>query len=92
MQLQREAQAEYEEKLKSLNMEVQEMVKSYVKAGFPAEPEMPKDPVQSVPEGEQGSTQQREEKAPVGEVSRLTTASPGPPQAETEVEIEESVF
>ncbi|NWS44323.1 PLCB2 phosphodiesterase, partial [Probosciger aterrimus] len=90
-QLQQEAQAEYEEKLKSLNMEVQEMVKSYVKAGFPGEPETPKEPGHSVPEGEQGSTQQREEKAPVGEVSRLTIASPEPPRAETQVEIEESV-
>ncbi|XP_030339433.1 1-phosphatidylinositol 4,5-bisphosphate phosphodiesterase beta-2 isoform X1 [Strigops habroptila] len=91
-QLQQEAQAEYEEKLKSLNMEVQEMVKNYAKAGFPGEPETPKEPVQSVPEGEQGSTQQQEEKVPVGEVSRLTIASPEPPGAETEVEIEESVF
>lgn len=92
MQLQKEAQAEYEEKLKSLNMEVQEMVKNYVKAGFPGEPEPSKEPVQSVPEGEQGSTQQQEEKVLVGEVSRLTIASPEPPGAETEVEIEESVF
>ncbi|KAM9557358.1 1-phosphatidylinositol 4,5-bisphosphate phosphodiesterase beta-2 isoform 1-T1 [Guaruba guarouba] len=91
-QLQQQAQAEYEEKLKSLKMEVQEMVKNYVKAGFPGEQETPKEPVQGVPEGEQGSTPQWEEKAPVGEVSRLTTASPEPARAGTEVEIEESVF
>uniref|UniRef100_A0A8B9GC98 1-phosphatidylinositol 4,5-bisphosphate phosphodiesterase n=1 Tax=Amazona collaria TaxID=241587 RepID=A0A8B9GC98_9PSIT len=91
-QLQQQAQAEYEEKLKSLNTEVQEMVKNYAKAGFPGEQETPKEPVQSVPEGEHGSTPQWEEKAPVGEVSRLTPASPEPPRAGPEVEIEESVF
>ncbi|NXL62040.1 PLCB2 phosphodiesterase, partial [Chordeiles acutipennis] len=91
-QLQQEALAEYEEKLKNLNMEVQEMVKNYVKAGFPGEPETQREAVQSVPEGEQGSTEQLEEQMPVAEVSRLTIATPAPPGAETEVEIEESRF
>ncbi|XP_069660463.1 1-phosphatidylinositol 4,5-bisphosphate phosphodiesterase beta-2 isoform X2 [Haliaeetus albicilla] len=91
-QLQQEALAEYEEKLKTLNMEVQEMVKNYAKPGFPGEPEMQKEAVQSVPEGEQGSTEQLKEKIPVAEVSRLTIAVPEPPGAETDVEIEESIF
>ncbi|XP_052668036.1 1-phosphatidylinositol 4,5-bisphosphate phosphodiesterase beta-2 isoform X2 [Harpia harpyja] len=91
-QLQQEALAEYEEKLKMLNMEVQEMVKNYVKPGFPGEPEMQKEAVQSVPEGEQGSTEQLKDKIPVAEVSRLTIAVPEPPGAETDVEIEESIF
>ncbi|NXE84277.1 PLCB2 phosphodiesterase, partial [Cochlearius cochlearius] len=91
-QLQQEALAEYEEKLKSLNVEVQEMVKNYVKAGFPGEPETQKEAVRSVPEGEQGSTEQLEEKIPVAEVSRLTIAMAEPRGAETDVESEESVF
>ncbi|KAM6134282.1 1-phosphatidylinositol 4,5-bisphosphate phosphodiesterase beta-2 [Phoenicopterus ruber ruber] len=91
-QLQQEALAEYEEKLKSLNKEVQEMVKNYTKAGFPGEPETQKEARQSVPKGEQGSTERREEKIPVAEVSRLTIATPEPPRAETGVEIEESIF
>lgn len=92
MQLQQEALAEYEEKLKTLTMEVQEMVKNYVKPGFPGEPEMQKEAVQSIPEGEQGSTEQLKDKIPVTEVSRLTIAVPEPPGAETDVEIEESRF
>ncbi|XP_009488983.1 1-phosphatidylinositol 4,5-bisphosphate phosphodiesterase beta-2 [Pelecanus crispus] len=91
-QLQQEALAEYEEKLKSLNLEVQEMVKNYMKAGFLGEPETQKEAVRSIPEGEQGSTGQLEEKIPVAEVSRLTIATAAPPGAETEVEIEESIF
>ncbi|XP_074904605.1 1-phosphatidylinositol 4,5-bisphosphate phosphodiesterase beta-2 isoform X5 [Buteo buteo] len=91
-QLQQEALAEYEEKLKTLSMEVQEMVKNYAKLGFPGEPEMQKEAVQSIPEGEQGSTEQLKDKIPVAEVSRLTIAVPEPPGAETDVEIEESIF
>ncbi|NXC69488.1 PLCB2 phosphodiesterase, partial [Anhinga anhinga] len=91
-QLQQEALAEYEEKLKGLNTEVQEMVKNYAKAGFPGEPETQKEALQSVPEGEEGSAEQPEEKIPVAEVSRLTIAMAEPPGAETDVEIEESRF
>ncbi|NXL49260.1 PLCB2 phosphodiesterase, partial [Podilymbus podiceps] len=91
-QLQREALAEYEEKMKSLNVEVQEMVKSYPKVGFPGEPETQKEGVQSIPGGEQSSTDQRDKKVPVAEVSRLTVATPEPQGAETEAEIEESRF
>ncbi|NXK12729.1 PLCB2 phosphodiesterase, partial [Herpetotheres cachinnans] len=91
-QLQQEALAEYKEKLKSLTVEVQVMVKNYAKTGFPGEPETQKQAVQSVPEGGQGSTEQLEEKIPVAEVSRLTIAMPEPPGAETDGEIEESRF
>ncbi|XP_009970832.3 1-phosphatidylinositol 4,5-bisphosphate phosphodiesterase beta-2 [Tyto alba] len=91
-QLQQEALAEYEEKLKTLNMEVQEVVKNYAKAGFPGEPETQKEAAQSVPEGEQGLAEQLEEKIPVAEVSRLTVAMPAHPGAETDVEIEASIF
>ncbi|NWQ94244.1 PLCB2 phosphodiesterase, partial [Burhinus bistriatus] len=91
-QLQQEALAEYEKKLRSLSVEVQEMVKNYAKAGFPGELETQKEAVQSVPEGEQGFTEQLEEKIPVAEVSRLTIAMPEPPGPETDVETEESVL
>uniref|UniRef100_A0A8C0ENB2 1-phosphatidylinositol 4,5-bisphosphate phosphodiesterase n=1 Tax=Bubo bubo TaxID=30461 RepID=A0A8C0ENB2_BUBBB len=92
LQLQQEALAEYEEKLKTLNMEVQEMVKNYAKAGFPGEPETQKEAVQSLPEGEGGSTEQQEEKIPVAEVSRVTVALPMPPGAETSTKTEESIL
>jgi len=92
LQLQQEALAEYEEKLKSLNMEVQEMVKNYAKAGFPGGPQTQKEAVQSVPEREQGSAEQLEEKIPVAEVSRLLIAVPERPGAATDVKIEESIF
>ncbi|XP_051477684.1 1-phosphatidylinositol 4,5-bisphosphate phosphodiesterase beta-2 isoform X1 [Apus apus] len=88
IQLQQEAQAEYEEKLKSLHMEVQEMLKNYTKAGAPGEPETQ----QHVPEGEQGSTGQLEGKMPVAEVSGLPVAMPEHPGTGTEVEIEESIL
>ncbi|XP_074004571.1 1-phosphatidylinositol 4,5-bisphosphate phosphodiesterase beta-2 isoform X2 [Numenius arquata] len=91
-QLQQEALAEYEEKLRSLSMEVQEMVKNYAKAGFPGKPETQKEAEQSVPEGEQGSREHLEEKIPVAEVSRPTAAMPEPPGAQTDVEIEESIL
>ncbi|NXP49783.1 PLCB2 phosphodiesterase, partial [Heliornis fulica] len=90
-QLQQKILAEYEEKLKGLTVEVQEMVKAYTKAGFPGEPEMQKETVPSVPGGEQGSRAHLEEKMPVAEVSRLTLAAPEPPAADADVEIEESV-
>uniref|UniRef100_A0A8C8AFF8 1-phosphatidylinositol 4,5-bisphosphate phosphodiesterase n=1 Tax=Otus sunia TaxID=257818 RepID=A0A8C8AFF8_9STRI len=91
-QLQQEALAEYEEKLKTLNMEVQEMVKNYTKAGFSGEPETQKEAVQGLPEEEGGSTEQQEEKMPVAEVSRVTVALPMPPGAETSIKIEESIL
>ncbi|NXX22379.1 PLCB2 phosphodiesterase, partial [Podargus strigoides] len=89
-QLQQEAVAEYEEKLQRLNVEVQELVKNYARAGFPGEPETQREAAQSAPTGEQGSAGQVEEKLPVAEVSGLTLAMPGPPGAD--VEIEESIF
>ncbi|NXI56454.1 PLCB2 phosphodiesterase, partial [Chloroceryle aenea] len=91
-QLQQEALAEYEEKLKTLNMEVKEMVRNYAKAGFPGVPETQKEAAQGVPEGEQGSVEQWEGKTPVAEVSRLRIAMAEPPGAELEVEIEASIL
>ncbi|NXI71144.1 PLCB2 phosphodiesterase, partial [Anseranas semipalmata] len=90
-QLQQEALAEYKEKLRSLNMEVQEMVKNYAKVVFPGEPEICKEAVLSIPEDEQGSTEQLEEKIPVADVSRLTIAMAEPRGTETDVNIEESI-
>lgn len=90
LQLLQEVLAEYEEKLQSLNAEVQEMVKNCVRAGCAAEPQTHGEAVQSVPEGEQGSAQQLEGKMPVAEASMLTRAGPEPPGAKTAVEIEES--
>uniref|UniRef100_A0A8C5NM67 1-phosphatidylinositol 4,5-bisphosphate phosphodiesterase n=1 Tax=Junco hyemalis TaxID=40217 RepID=A0A8C5NM67_JUNHY len=91
-QLQQQVRVEYEEKLKALNMEVQEMVKNYTKASFPGEPQTGKEAGQSIPEGEQGSTDQLEANIPVAEVSRLTLAMTEPSGAAMDVEIEESIF
>ncbi|NXG76797.1 PLCB2 phosphodiesterase, partial [Baryphthengus martii] len=91
-QLQQEALAEYQEKLKTLNKEVQEMVRNYAKAGFPGVPETQKEAARSIPEGEQGSTEQQGEKTPVAEVSRLRISTAETLGAEPEVEIEASVL
>lgn len=92
LQLQQQVRVEYEEKLRALNMEVQEMVKNYTKASFPAEPQTGKEAGWSIPEGEQGSTDQLEANIPVAEVSRLTLAMTEPSGAGMDVEIEESIF
>ncbi|NWR60706.1 PLCB2 phosphodiesterase, partial [Bucorvus abyssinicus] len=89
-QLQQEALAEYEEKLRMLSMEVQEMVKNYTKAGFPREPETLKEAAPSVPERGQCPTAPWEAKTPGAEVSRLAAAVAELPGAEPDVEIEES--
>ncbi|NXG20833.1 PLCB2 phosphodiesterase, partial [Grallaria varia] len=89
-QLQQQALAEYEEKVRALNMEVQEMVKNYTKTGFPAEPQTGQ-AGQSVSEGKQGSTDQLEANIPTAEVSRLTLTMPEAPGAGMDVEFEESV-
>ncbi|NWI58142.1 PLCB2 phosphodiesterase, partial [Calyptomena viridis] len=91
-QLQQQALVEYEEKLRALNIEVQEMVKNYTKANLPAEPHTGKQAGLSIPEGEQGSAARLEANTPVAVVSRLTLAMPKPPGAGTDVEIEESIF
>ncbi|NXY07888.1 PLCB2 phosphodiesterase, partial [Pteruthius melanotis] len=91
-QLQQQVQVEYEEKLRALNMEVQEMVKNCTKASFPGEPQTGKEAGWSIPEGEQGSTDQLEANIPVAEVSRLTVAMTEPSGAGMDVEIEESIF
>ncbi|XP_014734328.1 PREDICTED: 1-phosphatidylinositol 4,5-bisphosphate phosphodiesterase beta-2 isoform X2 [Sturnus vulgaris] len=91
-QLQQQARVEYEEKLRALNMEVQEMVKNYTKASFSGEPQTGKEGGPSIPEGKQGSTDQLEANIPVTEVSRLTLAMTEPLGAGMDVEIEESIF
>ncbi|NXI29586.1 PLCB2 phosphodiesterase, partial [Sterrhoptilus dennistouni] len=91
-QLQQQVQVEYEEKLRTLNMEVQEMVKNYTKASFPGEPQTEKEAGHSIPEGEQSFTDQLEANTPVAEVSRLTLAMTEPLGAGMDVEIEESIF
>ncbi|NXJ67995.1 PLCB2 phosphodiesterase, partial [Rostratula benghalensis] len=91
-QLQQEALAEYEEKLRSLSLEVQEMVKNYARAGFPGVPETQKEADQSIPEGEQGSREHLEEKVAVAEVPGPAAALPEPPGADSDAETEESVF
>ncbi|NXO12353.1 PLCB2 phosphodiesterase, partial [Oriolus oriolus] len=90
-QLQQQVQVEYEEKLRALNMEVQEMVKNYTKASFPGEPQTGKEAGWSIPEGEQSSTDQLEANIPAAEVSRLTLALTEPSGAGMDVEIEESI-
>ncbi|NXE98759.1 PLCB2 phosphodiesterase, partial [Menura novaehollandiae] len=91
-QLQQQAVAEYEEKLRALNREVQEMVKNYTKDSFPGEPQTGKEAGWSISEGEQDSADQLEANIPVEEVSRLTLAMTEPLGAGMDVEIEESVF
>ncbi|NWW59536.1 PLCB2 phosphodiesterase, partial [Ifrita kowaldi] len=91
-QLQQQVRVEYEEKLRVLNMEVQEMVKNYTKASFPAESQTGMEAGQSTSEGEQGSTNQLEANIPVTEVSRLTLAMTEPLGAGMDVEVEESIF
>ncbi|NXB30441.1 PLCB2 phosphodiesterase, partial [Eulacestoma nigropectus] len=90
-QLQQQVRVEYEEKLRALNMEVQEMVKNYSKVSFPGEPQTGQEAGRSIPEGEQGSTDQLEANSRVAEVSRLTLALTEPLGAGMDVEIEESI-
>ncbi|NXU16057.1 PLCB2 phosphodiesterase, partial [Pardalotus punctatus] len=91
-QLQQQVLVEYEEKLRALKMEVQEIVKNYIKASFPGEPQTAKEAGQSISEEEQGSTDQLEANIPVAEVLRLTLAMTEPLGAGMDVEIEESIF
>ncbi|XP_032300749.1 1-phosphatidylinositol 4,5-bisphosphate phosphodiesterase beta-2 isoform X1 [Coturnix japonica] len=91
-QLQQEAAAEYEVKLKSLTVEVQELVKNYVKEVFRDGPVIQKEAVLSIPVEEQGSIKQLEEKIPGAVVSRLAAATAEPPGAETDINIEESIL
>lgn len=68
------------------------MVKNYAKAGFPVVPQTREEEVQRLPEREQGSAEQQEEKAPAAEVSRLKGAMAEPPGAEPDVEIEATIL
>lgn len=83
---------EYEENLRTLNMEVQEIVKNYTKGSFPGEPQTGKEAGQSIPEGLQSFTDELEANFPVAEASRLTLAMTEPSGAGMDVEIEESIF
>ncbi|NWV35396.1 PLCB2 phosphodiesterase, partial [Grantiella picta] len=91
-QLHQQVLVECEEKLRALKMEVQEIVKNYTKASFPGEPQTEKEAGRSIPEGEQGSTDQLEANILVTEVSSLTLAMTEPSGAGMAVEIEESIF
>ncbi|NWY48602.1 PLCB2 phosphodiesterase, partial [Sylvia atricapilla] len=91
-QLWQQVRVEYEENLRTLNVEVQEMVKNYTKASFLGEPQTGKEAGQSIPEGEQGFTDQLQASIPVAEASRLTLAMTEPSGAGMDVEIEESIF
>ncbi|NWH94791.1 PLCB2 phosphodiesterase, partial [Aegithalos caudatus] len=90
-QLQQQVRVEYEEKLRALKMEVREIVKNYTKASSPREPQTVKEAGQSIPEGEQGFTDQLEANIPVAAVSRLTLAMTESLGAGMDVEIEESI-
>ncbi|NWI14922.1 PLCB2 phosphodiesterase, partial [Crypturellus soui] len=91
-QLQQEAMVEYKEKLKSLNVEVQEMVKNCAKAAYPGEPMMQKEAALSTTEEEQGSAEQWAENVPGAEVSGLAVATAEASGTEAAIEIEESRF
>uniref|UniRef100_A0A8C3P664 1-phosphatidylinositol 4,5-bisphosphate phosphodiesterase n=1 Tax=Chrysemys picta bellii TaxID=8478 RepID=A0A8C3P664_CHRPI len=74
-QLQKEALAEYEEKVKTLSMEVQDLASNCVKVCFPLEANIKKEEaLNTISEGKQGSKDQPEGKIPVAEISGLETS------------------
>ncbi|XP_039390774.1 1-phosphatidylinositol 4,5-bisphosphate phosphodiesterase beta-2 isoform X2 [Mauremys reevesii] len=74
-QLQKDALAEYEEKMKTLSMEVQDLVRNCVKVCFPLEANIKKEEaLNASSEGKQGSKDQSEGKVPVAEISGLETS------------------
>ncbi|XP_074921573.1 1-phosphatidylinositol 4,5-bisphosphate phosphodiesterase beta-2 isoform X5 [Chelonoidis abingdonii] len=74
-QLQKEALAEYEEKMKILSMEVQDLIRNCVKVCFPLEANIKKEEaLNASSEGKRGSKNQSEGKAPVAEISGLETS------------------
>ncbi|XP_044869116.1 1-phosphatidylinositol 4,5-bisphosphate phosphodiesterase beta-2 isoform X1 [Mauremys mutica] len=74
-QLQKDALAEYEEKMKTLSMEVQDLVRNCVKVCFPLEAKIKKEEaLNASSEGKQGSKDQSEGKVPVAEISGLETS------------------
>ncbi|KYO28337.1 1-phosphatidylinositol 4,5-bisphosphate phosphodiesterase beta-2 [Alligator mississippiensis] len=91
-QLQQEALAEYKEKMKTLNMEVQDMVKNCLKVCFPLEPDIRKEEVLNASEGEQGTKEQLEEKIPVAEMSRLELSKAETQDEEISAQNQESKF
>ncbi|XP_067414267.1 1-phosphatidylinositol 4,5-bisphosphate phosphodiesterase beta-2 isoform X2 [Emydura macquarii macquarii] len=82
-QLQKVALAEYEEKVKTLTMEVQDLVRNCVKVCFPLEANIKKEEaLNATSEGEQGTNDQPEGKIPVAEMSELETSTAEPSIAE----------
>ncbi|XP_050810768.1 1-phosphatidylinositol 4,5-bisphosphate phosphodiesterase beta-2 isoform X2 [Gopherus flavomarginatus] len=74
-QLQKEALAEYEEKMKILSMEVQDLVRNCVKVCFPLEANIKKEEaLNTSSEEKQGCKNQSEGKVPVTEISGLETS------------------
>uniref|UniRef100_A0A452HYQ1 1-phosphatidylinositol 4,5-bisphosphate phosphodiesterase n=2 Tax=Gopherus agassizii TaxID=38772 RepID=A0A452HYQ1_9SAUR len=74
-QLQKEALAEYEEKMKILSMEVQDLVRNCVKVCFPLEANIKKEEaLNTSSEEKQGYKDQSEGKVPVTEISGLETS------------------
>uniref|UniRef100_A0A8C3HJ60 1-phosphatidylinositol 4,5-bisphosphate phosphodiesterase n=1 Tax=Chrysemys picta bellii TaxID=8478 RepID=A0A8C3HJ60_CHRPI len=70
-----EALAEYEEKVKTLSMEVQDLASNCVKVCFPLEANIKKEEaLNTISEGKQGSKDQPEGKIPVAEISGLETS------------------
>ncbi|KAM9147969.1 1-phosphatidylinositol 4,5-bisphosphate phosphodiesterase beta-2 isoform 3-T3 [Pangshura tecta] len=74
-QLRKDALAEYEEKMKTLSMEVQDLVRNCMKVCFPLEADVKKEEaLNTSSEGKQGSKDQSEGKIPVAEISGLETS------------------
>ncbi|XP_065449238.1 1-phosphatidylinositol 4,5-bisphosphate phosphodiesterase beta-2 isoform X2 [Chrysemys picta bellii] len=86
-QLQKEALAEYEEKVKTLSMEVQDLASNCVKVCFPLEANIKKEEaLNTISEGKQGSKDQPEGKIPVAEISGLETSMAETSIAQTQKE------
>ncbi|XP_030415312.1 1-phosphatidylinositol 4,5-bisphosphate phosphodiesterase beta-2 isoform X1 [Gopherus evgoodei] len=84
-QLQKEALAEYEEKMKILSMEVQDLVRNCVKVCFPLEANIKKEEaLNTSSEEKQGYKDQSEGKVPVTEISGLETSRPETSIAQTQ--------
>uniref|UniRef100_A0A8D0HP81 1-phosphatidylinositol 4,5-bisphosphate phosphodiesterase n=1 Tax=Sphenodon punctatus TaxID=8508 RepID=A0A8D0HP81_SPHPU len=90
-QLQQEAFAEYEEKVKNLSTDLQDSVKNCVKVCFPLEAEIKKEEVLcAISVGEQSCNEQSEEKIPVSKSLGLEVATAETQDGETSTHNEES--
>lgn len=86
LQLQQEALAEYEEKMKAVSAEVQDLVKNCVKACFPLETEMAKEEaLNAASEGDETLKTQLQENNLMSESTQPETH-----MAENDLELEES--